>query len=145
MQWLYIQELDVLEAKEDFTNKNLDRDMNLAKLWVLADKLCIPQLQNALIDCIEDICARTKDLALETLHYVWDNTPNDSPLRKYFIWSCAFNLQPPEFSRSIGMFPKGMLGCIAWYLAQIRKDRAEGAKDPEEYSEIAYTFYVSID
>ena len=65
--------------------------LELANVWILADKLLVPELQNEIIvaigDCLE--CCDTSDHVLPYLRFIYDNTPPDSALCRMIIcrWS----------------------------------------------------------
>ena len=63
---------------------------NLWKLWVLAEKLLIPRLQNQVIDRIEATRDEFNVIYPYSVKYVWENTASDSPLRRLFIRHCAW-------------------------------------------------------
>jgi len=63
---------------------------NLCKLWVLAEKLLIPRLQNQVIDRIEATRDEFNVIYPYSVKYVWENTASDSPLRRLFIRHCAW-------------------------------------------------------
>ena len=62
---------------------------DLAMLWVLADKLEMPSLQNAALKAIEEISDKYKQIATQTFLYIENNTAADSPLRRYTVANCA--------------------------------------------------------
>ncbi|KUJ22609.1 uncharacterized protein LY89DRAFT_728731 [Mollisia scopiformis] len=75
-QWLYKQELSIKQLKKDWANVKdplyvmeayKKEDMALAELWVLADKLLMPQLKNKVVDYIRDIALEYTALPLNTI------------------------------------------------------------------------------
>jgi hypothetical protein len=70
---------------------------NLCKLWVLAEKLLIPRLQNQVIDRIEATRDEFNVIYPYSVKYVWENTASDSPLRRLFIRHCAWVLDGSWF------------------------------------------------
>jgi hypothetical protein len=86
-----------------------DEDMSLAELWVLADKLCVPALQNLIIDTIYKICI-TRDLATTpTFHYIYKNTESGSLLRRLAVLQTTCLLDDENVVSASGFFPRVML------------------------------------
>jgi hypothetical protein len=81
----------------------------LIKLWILADKLLIPELQNLVIDRIDDIREVTEAIPTDCLHSVYSNTSAGSPLRRWFVHQCATQLEPDWFIEHPEDFPHEML------------------------------------
>jgi hypothetical protein len=145
VQWLYAQKLDLLpsKAKKFFSEEALAEDMHLAELWVLADKLCMRRLQNMVLTHIEGINIRAHFVAVETFHYVYDNTAGGSPLRRYLVRICALDLQPSAFTEFVDDFPKSMLVDIAEYFSKLRKGTLDD-EDGQKGDPIS-AFYVPVD
>jgi len=64
----------------------VDQDfIDIIRLWLLADYLLLPKLQNLAMD---ELCrlynAFRCDITIGTLQFIWDETAEESPLRKYF-------------------------------------------------------------
>jgi hypothetical protein len=92
MQWIYSQKL-VLSALRNSVSKYswiVEKEFgDLAMLWVLADKLEMPSLQNAALVAIDEISIQHQRIANETFIYIENNTAADSPLRQYTVANCA--------------------------------------------------------
>ncbi|TVY49272.1 hypothetical protein LCER1_G008549, partial [Lachnellula cervina] len=86
VQWLYSQKLTVqdLDQKKDFTAIYW-QDRNLAALYVLADRLAMPSLQNLVLEKIEHLSDKSSTIPTHSFYYVYNNTSKDSPLRKFFV------------------------------------------------------------
>lgn len=95
MQWFYLQKLVVRQLQPDYDEDSeiseelRAKDMSLVELWVLADKLCICRLQNYVLKVMEDINVKSNSVNTTTLHYIYENTAADSPLRRYSVVNCA--------------------------------------------------------
>jgi hypothetical protein len=86
----YTQILDTRQPQdclEGDTKK--DQDLALVQLWILADKLIIPELQNLVIDKINEIGEVTKNVPTALLDYAYAETSVESPLRCWFLYNCA--------------------------------------------------------
>ena len=82
--------------------------MRLVKLWVLADKLLVHQLQNCVIRVMEKI--RTENaVPIDCLPYVCANTSKDSALRRWFVHQSAYEVQSWKYARDAELFPKEIL------------------------------------
>jgi hypothetical protein len=89
VHWLYTQDLDLIQLQEDFGDWESDlarkEDVCLVKLWVLADKLLIPQLQNSTLEALEKIQKKFNIVATYCLGYVSINISKESGLRRWFV------------------------------------------------------------
>lgn len=85
----------------------------LAELWVLADKLCIPALQDVALEAIYKEQPRTESGQAQILKYIYENTAADSPLRRYFVEVAAYFTPPDELRKYDGWLPKEMVVDIA--------------------------------
>ena len=56
-----------------------DEDLALVQLWILADKLVIPELQNLVIDKIDEIREATEIVPTAVLDSVYAKTSVESP------------------------------------------------------------------
>ncbi|KAH7417491.1 hypothetical protein BKA64DRAFT_636849 [Cadophora sp. MPI-SDFR-AT-0126] len=107
VNWLYSQDL-VVESIEKEENVPYEA-VHLVQLWVVADKLLIPQLQNLVI---QKLIKREKILGIipiDTLTDLYKTTSKDSPLRLLLLHQCACLLDPWHFSKFPEDFPKEML------------------------------------
>jgi hypothetical protein len=118
--WLYTQNLELyqlsVEAPADMKLMSKE-SLASSNLWVLADKLLIPRLQNLVINSIEKI--RKKQNAVATwpsnLNYIYSNTTAESPLRRLIVHYCATDLGTGSYSTH-NQFPKEMLLDIITFL-----------------------------
>jgi hypothetical protein len=103
MHWLYAQSLEgpiwkVPRPLPTFTNHEegvaaytqqvvtVDEEFsNVIQLWVLADYLLLPKLQNLAMDELDRLCSAFGCFNQELLVVIWDQTAEESPLRRYFI------------------------------------------------------------
>jgi hypothetical protein len=87
-------------------------------LWILAERLLIPRLQNVVIDLIHGWRIKYSITEARSFHYVWENTAIDSPLRRLFVSHCARYLDKPCFKTSLARFPNDMLADICIQLTE---------------------------
>ncbi|KAE9381275.1 hypothetical protein N431DRAFT_457877 [Stipitochalara longipes BDJ] len=100
--------------------------MALVELWVLADKLCMPSLQNSALKAIEEISAKLEKVPSITLHYIYEHTSDESPLRRYMVATSATS-HHTSFRHSLDeYYPHGMLMELVKYLIK-REDGLEKA------------------
>ncbi|KAE9381286.1 hypothetical protein N431DRAFT_490688 [Stipitochalara longipes BDJ] len=102
VHWFYTQQLDILQTPEDSQGDKSEvagkEELCLAKLWVLADKLIIPQLQNMTLDVLAKLRLKSKaGIASKCLEFVCANTSKNSGLRRWFVHRCAFRLESSSF------------------------------------------------
>ncbi|KAH8767174.1 hypothetical protein F5882DRAFT_413414 [Hyaloscypha sp. PMI_1271] len=92
IHWFYTQVLDTQQPDERLTGKPKDNeDLTLIQLWILADKLLIPELQNLVIDRIDDIREVTEVIPTDCLHSVYSNTSAGSPLSRWFVHQMRYS------------------------------------------------------
>lgn len=84
-------------------------DMLLCELYVLADKLLIPRLCNQIINEIEELRFFYKVTPTKCLEYVYENTAEDSPLRRLMVQQCAFHVPAEWYEEKPAHFPKDFL------------------------------------
>jgi hypothetical protein len=111
-RWLYTQNLDVkgLGATSEIASAVVV--INLVKLWVLAERLMLPRLQNESIDLIEELRFKYNLDCSSMFKYVWESTTANTPLRRLFVDHCVWNINKLCFRNQLNMFPKEMLGKI---------------------------------
>jgi hypothetical protein len=111
VQWLYYQQLELLQLQDGNVDDNLviDEDESLFGLWILADKLGAPHLQNLAIESMEKIYYKTEGLATSHLHYIYDNTSAGSLLRKYMVDQCRESLWSESYMDCRHEFPHEFL------------------------------------
>jgi hypothetical protein len=106
----YTQILDTHQPVEHLEeNPKNAEDLALVQLWVLADKLLIPELQNLVIDKIDEIREVTETVPTSVLNYVYEKTSAGSPLRHWFFHQCTTQLEPEWFTEHPEHFPQEML------------------------------------
>jgi hypothetical protein len=79
VQWLYSQKLVLLQRTPGYPSlegvtqlSGMAEDESLVELWVLADRLKIPKLQNAAIDSMEQIRLLTRKIPSSyIINYAW--------------------------------------------------------------------------
>lgn len=81
--------LDDFDFDEGVTKAVLE---NLFQLWVLADKLSVPQLQNFVLSVIYRVSDIWNWIPSHCAKYTYDKTSHDSPLRKYLVRQCLTNM-----------------------------------------------------
>jgi hypothetical protein len=108
VQWFYTQKLD-----GDLGGVSVSGN-KLARLWILAEKLLIPRLQNLAIKRLEEKRIEYSFIHIGAFQHVWDNTAQDSPLRRLIIHHCVWNLNKNTYRSSIENFPKEMLAEICF-------------------------------
>ena len=118
IHWIYKQKVTNKKGQPAFQHR-------LMQLWVLAERLNMPALQNDAIDGIE---ARRVDMGEEiqtkTFNYIYSQTNKSAMLRKYLVDICA--PQMGNFKQKVLQenFPKEMLD-------EIVEARDSGALDTD--------------
>ncbi|CZT09925.1 uncharacterized protein RCO7_02246 [Rhynchosporium graminicola] len=100
MQWLY------------------SKSFTLVELWVLADMLLMPSLQNAIIDVMMKIYYQDADFPAYICEYVYQHTEKDSALRRLLVKQCTLFGEDAETLEKLAIqLPKEML--VDVYVSQI--------------------------
>ncbi|EON61235.1 hypothetical protein W97_00448 [Coniosporium apollinis CBS 100218] len=93
VSWIYRDELF-----PDIALPEYPKNIQLCKLWVLADKLCMPVLQNRIVEVIAcKAKAQNRATSTETLDYIWSHTPRGARLRTVFVVICVRTMTKPDF------------------------------------------------
>jgi hypothetical protein len=117
VQWLYsrtfkvdaIQDLDEHDDDDEvrYYQAHEYRQIELVQLWVLAERLIIPRLQNQVMGEL-----------LKSLNYVYATswfccayagTPKGSPLRQLAVDTCLYDVKSYEFGSLTHHFPRELL------------------------------------
>jgi hypothetical protein len=92
VEWVYTKDIS--------SSNDGDGYDNLVELWILADKLCIPELQNNIIDKLAKMSYKPFDidtLAFETKK-IYHGTSSGSQLRRFAVARCACHRKPHEIT-----------------------------------------------
>jgi len=88
VQWLYFEKLRLQQFDGDLDPcrvSGIAEDKALVEVWVLADKLCMPRLQNEALKAFDAIREKTCMASIQCLSYAYHSTPSGSLLRKYCV------------------------------------------------------------
>ncbi|CAG8980294.1 hypothetical protein HYALB_00008914 [Hymenoscyphus albidus] len=108
VQWLYTQDIQPAQLKPDATY-NCAEILSIIKLWLLAERLVIPSLQNAAIKKFNDCLNQFKMICHTEINYIWSATKEGSPLRLYYI-DVMFCLSDQTFPKLVETLEKNVLG-----------------------------------
>lgn len=100
-------------------------NQSLVELWVLADKLCMPCLQNVTLKAINDISEKLIRVDILSIEYLYKQTATGSPLRRYWLANCA-SMGASAFTITPEKYPHEMLMNFAEYM--IRRERGAEKK-----------------
>lgn len=117
MEWLYTQQVRDLRCKDVSIEDGSKRQVKdtptmdqLVSLWILADYLQCPNLQNQAIDLIILKDSRRMAFNSSCIMPVYENTLPGSPLRKVFVDICFWHGPEKSWFRSHSEdFPKELL------------------------------------
>lgn len=114
-QWLYTQNIDLEQIRGKRTGESYssqkpeDKWLFLVQLWVLADSLLMPKLQNMVVFQLTRMSLDELHLLHECCQYVYENTSQRSPLRYFFVDLFAFGWHSQNIVLLPGFFPDQML------------------------------------
>ncbi|XMA14322.1 hypothetical protein WAI453_007113 [Rhynchosporium graminicola] len=124
MQWLYsksftlVQDRVTYEMSESQEAAAKSENHSLVELWVLADMLLMPSLQNAIIDVMMKIYYQDADFPAYICEYVYQHTEKDSALRRLLVKQCTLFGEDAETLEKLAIqLPKEML--VDVYVSQI--------------------------
>ncbi|TGO09184.1 hypothetical protein BTUL_0176g00200 [Botrytis tulipae] len=137
-QWVYREKFDHVHSgdlnashSDDFASmvRCILEDSALLQLWVLAEKFLIPRLQNYTIRVLcNKVLVCNQNLSYKDCRYVYDNTAEDSALRRFVIehscWCRAFGF----LDRELVSYPVEMLGDIIMALKGQLPENARARK-----------------
>lgn len=108
VHWFYAQDLTILDREDWGLHETDEENLALIQLWILAEKLLIPQLQNLVLRAMN----KTQGVAgvsSRNIRYVYDHTDKGSLLRKYIVHRCACFVDPERYEEESQSFPQEML------------------------------------
>ncbi|OCK78890.1 hypothetical protein K432DRAFT_331197 [Lepidopterella palustris CBS 459.81] len=116
LSWLYCEKI--------FQTKDNPGWMEISRLWVLADKLGIPTLQNKVMAEFPAKYTRLinkGNIHPKVLDFVYENTHEDSQLRKIIVDICAWGMEVEKYAKHKESMPTEFLEDISevW----LKKDR----------------------
>ncbi|KAG4443028.1 hypothetical protein IFR05_001482 [Cadophora sp. M221] len=117
MQWIYTQKIELHVDSDGKLNAGI-----LPPLWVLAEKLIMPRLQNATINLIDSVNLRSALIDTDSLAYIYENTTTGSPLRKMFVQAICGRMAPDHFYTSSNHFPVAALIDVAHELRSFARE-----------------------
>ena len=103
IQWFYSAQLEI--PNEVSNGEDIVR--NHIKLWVLANYLDIPDLENQCIYVMEQVHQHTGIAYTSSLEWLWANT-KPGALRSYWVDKCC-STKSGSFAREAENLPKEML------------------------------------
>jgi len=91
VEWLYTQDIpethctDENIEEHDRNEQELPSTAHLVNLWLLAEYLQIPKLQNKALNVLRERVLRNSAFHSSLFHLVYEKTMDDSVLRKFFV------------------------------------------------------------
>ena len=103
VKWIYTRRIATTDNDTDYGN--------LITLWILADKLCIPALQNAIIDQLFKIMPKPgcRITIIGSLEKIYNETAGGCQLQKFAVEVCAIHLKPDDVRETPQLFPTEFL------------------------------------
>jgi hypothetical protein len=97
--WLYTQTIEDEDAKVPSADQ-------LIQLWVLADRLLVPTLQNQALLVLDKQRQENHRLPSSSYNFAYENTKDNSPLRLYITECCVYRQHPIQNPKN---YPHQML------------------------------------
>lgn len=114
LQWIHTQSLNI-ESRE-YTRAISDvteEGQAYFRLWVLAGKLMMPELQNRAIDLIQQMHLVHCTIWIHEIQYIYKNTSQGSPLRRVMVDQIPWGLGAEHIRAHAGSFTQESLLDIA--------------------------------
>ncbi|KAF8859757.1 hypothetical protein BDZ45DRAFT_725098 [Acephala macrosclerotiorum] len=102
--WLYTQ--NICRDSEDAMKNDITWYSVLIDLWILADTILVPRLQNQTLEDIDKHRAVVKRIPRRLYHQIYDGTSPGSPLRLYLIDYC---INSPRETAEVDSHPTQLL------------------------------------
>jgi hypothetical protein len=130
---------------EAVADQELQQEIDFIHFWVLADRLLIPSLQNAIVRELEIMWNLRTDRAVDVswVPFVYEHTSVDSPLRALTLDHCAYGLHSDMFLEDPAAFPHEMLLDLARLMSSgitptTIYEKDENGRDDEERPRYKY-------
>jgi hypothetical protein len=98
-------------------------------LWVLADYLQMPRLQNLAVDGLEHPSLKWGTTGYRALHYLYENVPAGAALRQLILEHCVPFVDQSVYQSHPHLFPKQML--VDLIVARKLKEELNRAQLPQ--------------
>jgi hypothetical protein len=128
------------------TDQEIQQEIDFIHFWVLADKLLIPSLQNAIVRELEIMWNLGVDRAIGVgwVPFVYEHTSVGSPLRALTLDHCAYGINSDWFPEEPTAFPHEMLLDLARLMSSgitptTTYEKDENGRDDEERPRYKYT------
>lgn len=143
VQWLYTKSIQFCLTDAEFNSLRDPSDdsrppseevlwklqrhsMRLVNLWITADYLQMPRLQNLAVDGLEHLSRQLGVAQGSTLHYLYENVPTGAPLRQLVVEHYVLFVSHSVCQRYPHIFPKQMLvGLIVAHKLKEELNRAQ--------------------
>lgn len=128
VQWLYSQRLELQQLRPNhkalkLSTEDRSENMALVELWVLADRLLVPRLQNHVIEYMYKVFVRTQFIPAQTWKFIFGTDVSvHSPLRQYAIdlAACFVDEETYDELEESDLLPTGLLVGVAKIWAKQR-------------------------
>ncbi|KFY71686.1 hypothetical protein V499_08133 [Pseudogymnoascus sp. VKM F-103] len=112
----------------------------LLDVWILADYLIAPQLQNFVIDTMTSRIMKRRLPPVKDFVYFYEHTQSGSPMRKFLVDLCIWRYgeKAPLYRTDVAFMPREMAGDIMMMLAM----RAERSTRGPAFA--ARNYYVKV-
>lgn len=105
VDWLYSQTVTMI----DLDTESLNEFECLVRLWVLADRLLLPRLQNATLRALAQTSLKLNRAPHTAYKYVYSNTADASPLRRYCTALYVMSCRNKSYVSELDSCPRQML------------------------------------
>jgi hypothetical protein len=85
IHWFYTQTLDTKPFNANDRQAVLAEDRSLVKLWILADKMLIPRLQNLVVEKLVSLRSQANITLTHCIDYIYKHTAKGSPLPRLLL------------------------------------------------------------
>lgn len=135
VNWLYKQSLPIVHGSSENSAADKPSWSGLVYLWILADYLQIPALQNLVIDeMLSKFSRLCEQIPVELYSEIYNNTSSESALRKLLVDRCVWKGYADSDIYLNRAIPRDMLNNISRGLNFRLFSPGVGTKSPLEDS-----------
>lgn len=107
IEWIYSQQVSgAYSATDDRHIQFSEATLVLSKLWVLADSILVPKLQNYVIHELKRVCDSFQRIPTNSLEYIYLMTNSESPLRRWCFQWCVRRTPSNRYVKFPHLYPK---------------------------------------
>lgn len=124
VHWLYTQKIETSSG----TVFDFPSQLELGKLWMLAQRFKIPRSQNEIMTILKvrGLSFIQANISKEFLEFAYSRDGEDNPLKRFAVDSVLANFQTHNLNETMKMIPEKMLRDFGRELATLNLGKVQG-------------------